>query len=160
MGDNSEARKAWQNLLKKQQNFSFIPKDAYSHQASLLYPHSLTIEEFGDLLNQHLLLGYIPDEDMLNYYQEELYFITSIFAMMKEEREMLEPLFNLMYYPYVMGIRMTTCLDGMERQMQSFAYKSTRKRRSVKDKLLGRRKHQTPLPPEYEDMLLPEEEYY
>ena len=88
MGNNErkhEAQETWRSFYKKQSTLNFIPKDPYSHQASLLYPHNLSVDEFGDLLNQHLLLGVEEDPAMLSYYQEEMYFITSIFAMSKQD---------------------------------------------------------------------------
>jgi len=154
MGDK-EAQETWRSFYKRQGLYNFIPKDPYSHQASLLYPHNLSVEDFADLLNQHLLLGYESDPIMLQYYQEEVYFITSIFAMSKEAPEMLTPLFNMVYYPFVIGIRLTSIMDGNERKMQSFVYQeaSRRKRRWWQPRKKG-------LPKDYQEVILPEEEYW
>lgn len=148
-----EARKTWRELLKRQQNFQYIPKDPYSHQALLLNPYSLSVEELGDLLNQHLLLGNIEDAVLLSYFQEEIYFICSVFGMYKKEKEVFLDLFNLMYFPFVIGIRMTSSLDGMERKIQGFTYhREQAKRRKLVDRIFGRKKKM-----DVEDYILPEE---
>lgn len=152
---DSEAQETWKSFYKRQGLQNFIPKDPYSHQASLLYPHNLTVEDFADLLNQHLLLGYEEDEEMLKYYQEEIYFITSIFAMSKEAPNIIKPLFNMVYYPFVIGIRLTSILDGNERKMQSFVFKETMKRR--KKWYESRKKKGMP---DYQEIILPEEDYW
>jgi len=157
--ESKEARDTWKQFYKRQSYQSFIPKDPYSHQASLLSPHNLNVEEFGDLLNQHLLLGFEEDSTMLQYYQEEVYFITSIFAMKQQEPELLEDLFNLMYYPFVIGIRMTTIMDGAERQMQGFTYQRLAKRRGRMDKFFGKKQKRKEIMP-YQEYVMPEEEYW
>jgi len=152
----NEAKDLWKSFYKRQGQYSFIPKDPYSHQASLLYPHNLNVEEFGDLLNQHLLLGKEEDPIMLQHYQEEIYFITSIFAMCKQDPDLLQDLFNLVYYPFIIGIRMTTILDGAEREMQGFTYRrSGSPRRRSKFPLFGKKKKMNA-----QDILMPEEEYW
>ena len=147
-----DAKETWKTYHKRQGYHSFIPKDPYSHQASLLYPHNLSVEEFGDLLNQHLLLGNVEDEVMLQLYQEEIYFITSVFAMTKKEPALITDVFNLMYYPFVMSIRLTSILDGTERKMQGFTFQNVQKRRSRWQQLTGKR----PKKKEY----IPYQDYY
>ena len=152
---DDDSQKIWKDYLRLQRKYHYIPKDPYSHQASLLFSFDMPVENFSDLLNQHLLLGNIEDPTLLATYQEEIFCITNFFAMAKVDPNLRE-FFELIYYAFLLEIRMSVLYQGQERKLQSFMPIKDLMRKSRRLDFLKRRKKKLT----YEDILMPEEDYY
>ncbi len=112
----------WRKNLK---HMSYMPDNQFSHQYSLINPMPLDVREFNQLLNQHVLLGAIDDNELMRYYQDDMVHLVNLFDMAKQDGkvgEAMEYVFNVLYWGWTGEIRMTAVKGGKERDLQSFAH--------------------------------------
>jgi len=102
------------------QGFSRMPENQYSHAWSLLSSKGREISQesnYNDLLDPNIFLGFITDDALLRFYQNDAMFLTNLFAMGKNSKEIFE-VFKILYNVWILEIRISSNKNGAERRLQ------------------------------------------
>jgi len=133
------------------QRYDNMPDNQFGHAWSLINIKQGKVENFDDLLNPHLFLGAIDDPKTLKFYQNDIYWLTSIFRQAKED-EMMRYVFEPLWHSFLTEVRLTGTLDGSERIYQAFKLPISRKSGF---KLFGSKKKTKKEPMDY---IIPQDE--
>ncbi len=109
---------AWKNFIGKSTDLKFIPKDPYSHASHLISVEDKDVGTFQQLLNKHVLLGNVDSDELMRFYQTDVYFLTHFYQMSGRD-EGLKNFFQIQYSAWVHEIALTRAKGGMERWLQS-----------------------------------------
>jgi hypothetical protein len=96
-----------------------MPDNQFSHAWSLINVRQGAVRNFDDLLNPHLFLGAIDDVKSLRFYQNDMFWLTSMFRLAKADPAMMY-VFEPLWHSFISEVRLTSTLDGSERIYQSF----------------------------------------
>lgn len=96
-----------------------IPKDQFSHAYYLISNDDISIDEFTNLINKHVLLSNIDNDRIMRLYQNDVHFLVNLFELQKRDNS-LTNLFNVLYTSWVFEVSLTRTKKGMERQLQAF----------------------------------------
>jgi len=101
------------------QRYENMPDNQFSHAWSLINVRQGKVRNFDDLLNPHLFLGAIDDVKSLRFYQNDMFWLTSLFRLAKDDPAM-DYVFEPLWHSFLSEVRFTSTLDGSERIYQSF----------------------------------------
>lgn len=101
------------------QKIKSVPKDQYSHAYFLISNDDISIDEFTNLINKHVLLSNIDNDRIMRLYQNDVHFLVNLFELQKRDNS-LTNLFNVLYTAWVFEVSLTRTKKGMERQLQAF----------------------------------------
>lgn len=126
------------------QNYGHIPDNQYDHAWGLLNPPPKKIEKDGfDLLtDQTILLGNIDNEKSLRMYQIDLFFLSNMLALARND-PMMRYVFEPLWANEKMEIRITGTIGGTERSLQAFHIPVLKQQKGFK--ILGGRKKKQPI---------------
>jgi len=114
------------NYTQQTQKYDKMPDNQFGHAWSLINIKQGGVKEFDDLLNPHLFLGAIDDPKTLKFYQNDMYWLTSLFRLAKNDK-MMEYVFEPLWHSFLTEVRLTGTLDGSERIYQAFKIPMSRK---------------------------------
>jgi hypothetical protein len=101
------------------QRYENMPDNQFSHAWRLINVRQGKVRNFDDLLNPHLFLGSIDDVKSLRFYQNDMFWLTGMFRLAKEDKAM-EYVFEPLWHSFLSEVRLTSTLDGSERIYQAF----------------------------------------
>jgi len=114
------------DYTQQTQRYDKMPNDQFGHAWSLINIKQGKPTEFDDLLNPHLFLGAVDDVNTLRFYQNDMFWLTSMFRLAKEDK-IMEYVFEPLWSHYLTEVRFTGTLDGSERIYQAFKLPVSRK---------------------------------
>jgi len=101
------------------QRYENMPDNQFAHAWSLINVRQGDAREFDDLLHPHLFLGAIDDPKSLRFYQQDMFWLTSMFRLAKDDKTM-KYVFDPLWHNFLTEVRLTSTLDGGERIYQAF----------------------------------------
>jgi hypothetical protein len=101
------------------QRYENMPDNQFSHAWSLINVRQGKVREFDDLLHPHLFLGAIDDAKSLRFYQQDMFWLTNMFRLAKDDPAM-QYVFDPLWHSFLSEVRLTSTLDGSERIYQAF----------------------------------------
>jgi len=153
--DKNTKDSGFSNYTQSEQMQGFMPTNPYDHAYGLLagQGHAKKIEKDGiDVINDpQIMLGTIDDPKTLRRYQLDLYYLTNMAGLAIND-PMFKSIFEVLWTNFRNEVRITSAMDGAERQYQAFHIPSPRVKRGFR---LGikRKKPREPI-----DYVLPQEE--
>lgn len=99
--------------------YANVPKDQFSHQFMMIHKPPKEIKRFDDLLSSEILLGNIEDQRTMLLAQRDFYYLNRFYDMGVRSKGVMS-LFISLYYPWKGQMRMTSIMEGRERDLQSF----------------------------------------
>jgi hypothetical protein len=116
---SSDNLEDFQHYTQNTQKYENMPDNQYSHAWSLINVRQGKPRFFDDLLNPHLFLGSIDDVKSLRFYQNDMFWLTGIFALARHDPAM-DYVFEPLWSSFIAEVRFTSSLDGSERIYQAF----------------------------------------
>lgn len=104
------------------QSFARMPENQFAHAWSLLSAKGREItqkSDYSDLLDPNLFLGFVDNDALLRFYQNDALFLGSFFMMGKKSEPIFE-IFRLLFNVWIFEIRLTANKSGAERRLQHF----------------------------------------
>lgn len=140
---------AWGNFIEKSTDLKYVPKDPYSHATHLISIDDKDVTSFQQLLSKHVLLGNIASDELMRFYQTDIYFLTHFFQMSRRD-EGVANFFKIQYSAWVFEVALTRARGGMERWLQSLLQSIPQKipgyGKSLEDNYRRQQQQQTQIP--------------
>lgn len=115
MPEHSEEEREYLRRLEEQQP---LPETEFEHKAWLVAPDKTSINNFYDLLNKAVSMANIQSDRVMYFVEQEARILVHFFDMSKRN-EALKPVFNQLFYSFLMSLNLTRSFKGLERQLQA-----------------------------------------
>jgi len=109
------------------QQYQNMPDNQFAHAWSLINSRQGHVNVFDDLLNPHLFLGSVDDPKSLRFYQNDMFWLTNMFALARNDKSM-KYVFEPLWFSFITELRLTSTIDGSERIYQAFSVPRTPQR--------------------------------
>jgi len=118
---NVDEQSGFSSYTQEVQKLSFSPDNPYSHAYGLISSRTKDIDKDGwDTLNDpQLFLGSIDNAKSLRIYQLDIYWLTNLFNIARED-PVFKNIFNTLWANLKTELRLTSVMDGTERKLQAF----------------------------------------
>lgn len=110
----------WGQYFTSSQSFVRVPENQFAHAVYLLSSRGRNITQMSDyteILDPNSILGFIDNDNLLRFYQNDLYYIHNFFAMGKKSDALFE-IFQIIHNVWKAEIRITANKGGIERRLQ------------------------------------------
>lgn len=120
MGDEQKKTDPWQKYFRQSGNFTRLPENQFSHAWSLISSKGRTITretEHNELRDPNAFLGFVDNDNMIRFYQNDAMFLENLFAIGKRSPQIFE-VFDVLFNAWIFELRLTANKQGIERRLQ------------------------------------------
>ena len=108
----------WDKYARETRESGRLPQNSNEHQYMLVTSDNLRPENFREMLNKHMLLGNISNDQLMRLYQNDINLLTFLFDM-GQKNKALKNIFEVLYASWVMEVRFTMVKGGKEREFHN-----------------------------------------
>lgn len=96
-----------------------LPDNPYAHQVFLIKNPKKQVEDFGDLVHEHLMLGNFGKDRILALYQEEADALVTLFSLARKFPRVFGNMFRRSFWSFIIRVDLTRAHKGLERLIQA-----------------------------------------